>query len=200
MIDTQQHSVSKDQTVGAVNQFLTFVSAGEEYGIEILNVQEIKGWRAVTRVPNSPPHVLGVLNLRGAVVPVVDLRVRLGIERIPYGPTTVVIVVRVEHESNEQTVAMVVDAVNDVLSLDDGAIHPAPDIASVRVSRCVCGIATAGERMVILLDTNKLLDLSSDVGLEAQTPTPSAGSSDDETHPARPPGPSATAPAEVATF
>ena len=78
----------------AAGQYLTFLLAGEEYGLEILRVQEIKGWDSATPIPNTPDHVLGVLNLRGAVVPIIDLRKRFNLDSIPYGPTTVVIVVR----------------------------------------------------------------------------------------------------------
>ena len=91
-------------TEDAGGQYLTFMLAGEEYGVEILKVQEIKGWDTVTPIPNTPDHVLGVLNLRGAVVPIIDLRTRFTLEQIDYGPTTVVIVVKVANEDQERTV------------------------------------------------------------------------------------------------
>src|SRR6202167_5780761 len=99
-------------------QYLTFMLAGEEYGVDILRVQEIKGWDKVTRIPHSPDYVLGVINLRGAVVPIVDLRRRFGLETIAFGPTTVVIVVRVGDERVVRTVGMVVDAVSEVYNVD----------------------------------------------------------------------------------
>src|SRR5579863_2022997 len=89
-------------------QYLTFMLAGEEYGIDILRVQEIKGWDRVTRIPHAPAYVLGVINLRGTVVPVLDLRCRFGIETIPFGPTTVVIVIRVAGGRGDKTVGIVV--------------------------------------------------------------------------------------------
>src|SRR5580698_3872046 len=92
-------------------QYLTFMLAGEEYGVDILRVQEIKGWDKVTRIPHTPDYVLGVINLRGAVVPILDLRRRFGLETVEFGPTTVVIVVRVMNGLTERTVAVVVDAV-----------------------------------------------------------------------------------------
>ena len=91
-------------------QYLTFMLAGEEYGVDILRVQEIKGWDKVTRIPHTPAYVLGVINLRGAVVPILDLRRRFGLETIDFGPTTVVIVVRASGGGDERTVGVVVDA------------------------------------------------------------------------------------------
>src|ERR1700689_1268677 len=84
-------------------QYLTFMLAGEEYGVDILRVQEIKGWDKVTRMPHTPDYVLGVINLRGAVVPILDLRRRFGLEMIDFGPTTVVIVVRASGGGDERT-------------------------------------------------------------------------------------------------
>ena len=89
-------------------QYLTFMLSGEEYGIEILKVQEIKGFDTVTPIPNTPVHMLGVLNLRGSIIPIVDLRKRFNLESIPYGATTVVIVVKVEDETEQKTVGLVV--------------------------------------------------------------------------------------------
>jgi chemotaxis signal transduction protein/anti-anti-sigma regulatory factor len=94
---------------GNREQYLTFMLAGEEYGVDILRVQEIKGWDKVTRIPHTPDYVLGVINLRGAVVPILDLRRRFGLESIAFGPTTVVIVMRVVSGPDERTVGVVVD-------------------------------------------------------------------------------------------
>src|ERR1700710_1335829 len=106
--------MSQRNVVEPSDQFLTFMLDGEEYGVAILQVQEIKGWDKVTRIPHTPDYVLGVINLRGAVVPILDLRRRLGLGTVEFGPTTVVIVVRVNHGGNERTVGMVVDAVSEV--------------------------------------------------------------------------------------
>src|SRR3984885_12774409 len=92
-------------------QYLTFMLAGEEYGVAILQVQEIKGWDKVTRIPHTPEYVLGVNNLRGAVVLIPDLGRRLGLDSVDFGPTTVVIVVRVAHDGGDRPVGMVVETV-----------------------------------------------------------------------------------------
>src|SRR6478752_4670857 len=97
-------------------QYLTFVCAGEEYGVEILCVQEIKGWENVTRVPYTPNYMLGVMNLRGVIVPVIDLRVRFGLPARAMDGSTVVIVVRVRSTRGEKTAGIVVDAVSEVYS------------------------------------------------------------------------------------
>ncbi|HEY2633642.1 MAG TPA: chemotaxis protein CheW, partial [Steroidobacteraceae bacterium] len=95
-MSTAKANASADKSAAdSSEQYLTFMLAGEEYGVDILRVQEIKGWDKVTRIPHTPDYVLGVINLRGAVVPILDLRRRFGLETIAFGPTTVVIVVRV---------------------------------------------------------------------------------------------------------
>lgn len=142
----------------AGGQYLTFMLAGEEYGLEILRVQEIKGWDSVTPIPNTPKHVLGVLNLRGAVVPIIDLRMRFDLESVPYGPTTVVIVVKMQHEDQERTVGIVVDAVADVYRLESSEIQPAPEMGGAIHTEFVRGLATVEEKMVILLEIDHLID------------------------------------------
>ncbi|TAL74998.1 MAG: purine-binding chemotaxis protein CheW [Rhodanobacter sp.] len=137
----------------ATVQQLTFSLAGEEYGVDILAVREIRGWSRVTRIPQAPPHVLGVLNLRGAVVPVMDLRLRFGIERAEYGVNTVMIVVAVEG----RLFGIVVDAVSDVIDIDPAAIKPVPDMGAIVDTRYLKGLATHVERMVMLLDVEKLM-------------------------------------------
>lgn len=149
---------SKALLDSAGGQYLTFMLSGEEYGVEILRVQEIKGWDTVTPIPNTPEHMLGVLNLRGAIVPIIDLRARFNLEKIPYGPTTVVIVVKIESEDQERTVGVVVDAVADVYRLDKSDIQPAPSMGYTINTEFVNGLATVENKMVILLDINKLID------------------------------------------
>ncbi len=148
------------ESEGAGGQYLTFMLAGEEYGVEILKVQEIKGWSRATPIPRTPAHVLGVMNLRGAVVPIVDMRKRFGLDSIEYGPTTVVIVVRMAHDDQQRTVGLVVDAVADVYRLDGETIQAAPDMGDNRRTEFVNGLATVDEKMVILLDVDRLLDLN----------------------------------------
>ncbi len=139
------------------SQFLTFVVAGEEYGVDILKVQEIKGWTPVTRIPNTPPHVQGVLNLRGTIVPIVDLRMRFNLDAIDYTPTTVVIVLSLMNEGRERTFGIVVDAVSDVLNIAQTDIRPKPDFGTVVDVDFINGLATVDEHMVMLLDIDCLL-------------------------------------------
>jgi len=134
-------------------QQLTFSLADEEYGIDILAVREIRGWSRVTRIPQAPAYLLGVLNLRGAIVPIMDLRLRFGLERENYGDNTVVIVVAIA----ERLFGIVVDAVSDVVDIDPAAIKPVPDMGAVVDTRYLKGLATHVERMVMLLDVEKLM-------------------------------------------
>jgi purine-binding chemotaxis protein CheW len=139
-------------------QFLTFVLGGEEYGVTILQVQGIQGWDRVTPIPNTPDFILGVINLRGAIVPIVDLRRRFGMPAAEFGPTTVVIVVRVAQvDRNERTLGLVVDAVSEVCNVSAGDRKPAPDFGSHIKTDFVKGLATVENRMVILLDIDRLV-------------------------------------------
>ncbi len=142
----------------STGQYLSFKLAGEEYAVDILRVQEIRGWSRPTPIPNAPAFVRGVINLRGAIVPIFDLRRRFGLAEQPFGPTTVVIVVRVRHEERERTVGMVVDAVSDVHDVTEAQLRPPPAFGSVASAECVRALAALEERMLILLDLEKLLD------------------------------------------
>lgn len=139
------------------DQYLTFIMADEEYGVDILRVQEIRGWEHVTPVPNTPKYIKGVINLRGTIVPLVDLRERFGVETIEYGPTTVVIVLKVISEDAERIMGIVIDAVADVYNIDEEKIKPAPDFGSVVSIEYVRGLASINEKMLIVLDIDKLL-------------------------------------------
>jgi purine-binding chemotaxis protein CheW len=150
--------MTQSQTQSAVSaQYLTFVCGGEEYGVDILRVQEIKGWEHVTRVPYAPHYVLGVMNLRGMIVPVIDLRTRLNLEKRNFDSSTVVIVVRVRSSRGDKTVGIVVDAVSEVYSVLAEAIKPVPELGSIANGSCVRGIATVDGKMVMLLDVDSLL-------------------------------------------
>ena len=138
-------------------QFLTFVCAGEEYGVDILCVQEIKGWDGVTRVPYTPPYLLGVMNLRGVIVPVVDLRTRFGVAQRAPDSSTVVIVVRVNTAHGEKTAGIVVDAVSEVYSIAPDDIKPTPDLGSSTDGACVKGLTNVDGKMVMLLDIDQLV-------------------------------------------
>ena len=146
---------SNGDDVGA--QYLTFVCDEQEYGVEILRVQEIKGWDRVTRVPHSADFVLGVMNLRGTIVPVVDLRRRFGLEARAFDASTVVIVVHANNANGQGTVGLVVDAVSEVYNFEDGSVRPPPQFGAAIDRAFVSGIATIDEKMVMLLDIDKLV-------------------------------------------
>lgn len=139
-------------------QFLTFILANEEYGVDILRVQEIRGWMSVTRIPNSPDHMKGVLNLRGEIIPIIDLRIRLGFENREYVATTVVVVVWVNSPVGERCMGIVVDAVADTHSISDIDIQPAPLISDGIDPKCIEALATVNDKMVVLLDLDYLMN------------------------------------------
>lgn len=135
------------------NQFLTFTLDEEEYGIDILKVQEIKGYTKVTPLPNTPPYVKGVMNLRGIVVPVVDLRSKFSMGEAPDDGSAVVIVVMVR----EKVVGLLVDAVSDVLSIPQESIQPAPELTRGLTTNFISGIGQCGERLVTLLEIEQVI-------------------------------------------
>lgn len=141
------------------SQYLTFMLSGEEYGVEILRVQEIRGWESPTEIPNTPDFVLGVINLRGTVVPIIDLRKRFDMDKIEFGKTTVVVVVKVHHENGERTMGLVVDAVSDVYDIQTDQIQPSPEFGGVVNSEFVKGLAKINKNMIILLDLDKLINM-----------------------------------------
>lgn len=135
------------------SQFLTFNLGDELYGVDILRVQEIKGYTAVTKIPNTPPHIKGVLNLRGTIVPIVELRTKFGMPTIEYTTFTVIIVVVVR----DKVMGLVVDSVSDVLNIDKKDIQPPPQFgAKVDVS-FMNAIGKSGDKLVALLDMDRLL-------------------------------------------
>lgn len=140
-------------------QYLTFMMADEEYGIEILSVQEIRGWEPMTVIPNQADYVKGVINLRGTVVPVIDLRLRFGLEKIDYSDLTVVVIVKVRIGDGEKIMGIVVDAVSDVYNLDKDVATRAPDLGEVENKPFIEGLINVEEKMVVLLDLEKILDI-----------------------------------------
>jgi len=142
----------------AEHQYLTFLLAGEEYGVDILTVQELRGWEEATPIPNTPSFVLGVINLRGVVVPIVDLRERFGLESMEFGPTTVVIIVKVPSAGKERILGIVVDAVSEVYDIDKVDMQPPPDMDGAISTNFVTGLATMEDKMVILLNISKLIN------------------------------------------
>ena len=138
-------------------QFLSFALGGDDYGVDILRVQEIRGWEELRPLPDTPEYVKGVLDLRGTIVPIIDLRIRLNMAKVEYHPTTVIIVLSVlDDEAKSHMVGAVVDAVSDVLDIDDAEVKPAPSIATRINDRYIRGMVTRGERMVVLLDVDLL--------------------------------------------
>ncbi|AIJ09736.1 MULTISPECIES: chemotaxis protein CheW [Edwardsiella] len=146
-------SVSKlaGETVG--QEFLVFTLGDEEYGIDILKVQEIRGYDQVTRIANTPSFIKGVTNLRGVIVPIIDLRVKFSQQDVSYNENTVVIVLNF----SQRVVGIVVDGVSDVLSLSADQIRPAPEFAVTLSTEYLTGLGALGERMLILVDIEKLL-------------------------------------------
>jgi purine-binding chemotaxis protein CheW len=144
---------AKSAYASDTNQFLTFALGQEEYGVEILKIQEIKGFSAITPLPNAPPYVRGVLNLRGTIVPIVDLRKKFGMPEEAYTKFTVIVVVQVKG----QTLGFIVDAVSDVLTVTGADIQPTPDLHGQVDTSFINGLARANEKLVILLDIDKVL-------------------------------------------
>ncbi len=140
-------------------EFLAFTLGREEYGIDIQKVQELRSYEAVTRIANAPDHLKGVINLRGIIVPIIDMRIRFSLGEASYDQFTVVIILNV----SGRTVGMVVDSVSDVITLNSEQIKPAPDMGSVAADYLV-GLGTLDERMVILVDIERLMQ-SSEIGL-----------------------------------
>jgi purine-binding chemotaxis protein CheW len=138
----------------APSQFLTFTLADEAFGIEILKVQEIKGYTSVTVIPNTPPYIKGVMNLRGIVVPVVDLRTKFGMPPATYDKFTVIIVVTVE----TRVIGLVVDAVSDVLDVLPSDIEPTPDLGAGIDTSVLTGLAKSEDHLIMLLDINRVVN------------------------------------------
>lgn len=136
-------------------QLLTFILDGQEYGVDILRVQEIRGWSAPMPIPNAPPFIKGVINIRGDVVPIADLRERLGIASLDYGQTTVVIVLRVIFANRERIMGVIVDAMSDVTNVPVDSIKPPPSFHT-NEEPLARGIATLAEKMITILDVDRI--------------------------------------------
>ena len=141
----------------ATKQVLTFTLGDETYGVDILRVQEIRGWAPVTRIPQAQAHVLGVLNLRGSIVPIVDLRMRFELPRAEYTPLTVIIVLSVESPQGRRDFGLVVDGVSDVVDVALGDVKQAPDLGQQANTEFIAGLAAVSGRMVMLLDIDRLI-------------------------------------------
>ena len=144
----------KSTATGTGGEFLSFALGEEHYGVDILKVQEIRGYDSVTRLPDAPDYIKGVINLRGTIVPVIDLRLKLRLKEARYDAFTVMIVLNVE----DRVVGIVVDSVSDVIPLNDDQIRPTPEFGDAVDTRFISGIGTQDDRMLILLDIETLLD------------------------------------------
>jgi purine-binding chemotaxis protein CheW len=142
------------------HEFLAFTMGDEEYGLDILKVQEIRGYEAVTRIANAPAYFKGVMNLRGVIVPIVDMRIKFNLGTPTYDEFTIVIVLNL----SGKVVGMVVDSVSDVTTLSAQQIRPAPDMGGVFESDYLIGLGTLDERMLILVDIDKLMS-GPDIGV-----------------------------------
>ena len=136
-----------------VLEALAFKLGNEEYGIKILKVQEIRGYESVTRIASAPEHVKGVVNLRGTIVPIVDMRIKFKLGEPTYNQFTVVIILNIQ----DRVVGMVVDSVSDVISLTADQIKPAPDLGGALTTDYLVGLGTVDERMIILVDIDRLM-------------------------------------------
>jgi purine-binding chemotaxis protein CheW len=156
-MEKKQAPVDSGARGGASRKVLTFSLGEEAYGVDILSLKEIRGWSPVTRIPQAPEAVLGVLNLRGAVVPVIDLRLRLGLRAAEFTPLTVIIVLAFPMERGHRECGIVVDQVMDVVDIEADRIKPAPDMTSARTAELIDGIATLDDQMLILLNPENLV-------------------------------------------
>jgi purine-binding chemotaxis protein CheW len=138
---------------GTSSELLTFTLGNEEYGIDILKVQEIRGYEAVTTIAHAPEFIKGVINLRGIIVPIVDMRIKFNLGKVSYDETTVVIVLNFAN----RVVGMVVDGVSDVITLKADQIKPAPEFGASLDTKYLLGLGTVDERMIILVDIERLM-------------------------------------------
>ena len=138
-------------------QYLTFLLSNEECGISILKVREIIEYETVTTVPNMEPWVRGVINLRGSVVPVVELAAKFGMEQKPVDKTTCIVIVETQFEDQQVTVGLIVDAVNQVIELSEDDIRPVPDFGTSVKMDYLIGMAQSGRKFSLLLDVDKVL-------------------------------------------
>ena len=153
----------------ATREVLVFVLGSEEYGVDILKVQEIRGYEKVTPIPSAPDYLKGVVNLRGIIVPVIDLRVKFGMANPAYDAFTVVVILRIA----ERVIGIVVDGVSDVIRLAPGDVKAAPQLGSMVDASYLAGLATRDERMILLVDIEKLLS-AGELGLLARAAETSA--------------------------
>lgn len=152
--------LSQSISANIVQEFLTFSLGDENYAIDILTVKEIRGYESVTKIANAPPFIKGVINLRGDIVPIVDLRIKFNVGQVTYDEFTIVIVLHIR----SRIVGIVVDGVSDVVGLSREQLRPPPDFGVAFNSRYLLGLASVNEQMIILVDINELIS-SEELGL-----------------------------------
>ena len=155
-VDTSQSLDGKDESS---SQYLTFMLGKESYGVDILRVQEIKGWTPVTAIPNTPAYIKGVLNLRGTIVPIIDLRTRFNLENTAYTALTVIIILSIQSDHRSHVAGVVVDSESDVLNVSPEDIKPTPELGSGINTDFILGMATTNSQMAMLLDIDKMMSL-----------------------------------------
>jgi purine-binding chemotaxis protein CheW len=160
---------------GLGGKYMTFRLAGEEYGLEILKVRELIGFMDITRIPRSPAYVRGVINLRGKVIPVVDLRVKFEMEATEPTSQTVIIVVQLTQRSGGLTMGILVDEVLEVRAIDPKDIEPPPQLAEHAVLSFILGVGKADKRVIFLLDIDRVLTPEERVPLRALSPSTAPG-------------------------
>ncbi len=163
-VTAQRSAGQQAERAPSISEFLAFKLGREEYGIDILRVQEIRSYEQPTRMANAPSFILGVMNLRGVIVPIIDMRIKFGMAEVKYDNFTVVIVLNI----GTQVVGMVVDAVSDVIALTPEQQRPVPDFSAAIDSNHVLAIGSVQDRMLVLLDIEKVMG-SADVGLVTQS-------------------------------
>jgi purine-binding chemotaxis protein CheW len=156
-VNPNRPTVATNDSTGASHQVLTFCLGSETYAVDILLVQEIRGWTPVTRIPQAPSYMLGMLNLRGSIVPVIDLRVRFGLEQAPFTPLTVIVVLSVQTASGRREFGLVVDSVSDVVDIDAAELKETPSFGSTASVELIKGLAAVADRMLILLNIDELI-------------------------------------------
>ncbi|MCK4708040.1 MAG: chemotaxis protein CheW, partial [Gammaproteobacteria bacterium] len=143
---------AEEKAVDITQQYLTFLLGEDIYGVDILRVQEVRGWTKVREIPNTPEYVRGVLDLRGTIVPIIDLRTRLSIEAVEYTPITVVIVLAIEVGDEKYVMGVVVDTVSDVLDVVKSEIKKSPNFGTSVETKFIEGMVMADAGMVVLMD------------------------------------------------
>jgi len=139
-----------------VEEYLTFILGDEQYGVDILKVKEIRGWEPLREMHDVPDYVKGVLDFRGVIIPIIDLRIRFGIDRVEYLPTTVIIVLA---SADDNMMGIVVDSVSDVLSVKNSEMKAAPSLGSHINTDYVVGMVTQDDGMIMLVDSDQLVDM-----------------------------------------